>query len=238
MSHEVNIHEAQISILRELLFHQEAGFNELKKPTGLDSDHFKFHIARLVDLGFVEKQESGKYKLTHKGKEHANKLDTDAHTIERQPKISVLIAGWRKSENGEIEYLVQQRLKNPYYGFWARLGGKISWGETAEEAAARELKEEAGLEADLKYCTLYHKLDYNKQSGDILEDKFFITFTAQNFRGEFIEEFEGGRNAWMTLEEIRSQDKIFSGLETSDDYVYGRLDSFIEKKFYYEPDEY
>ena len=54
MSHEINIHEAQSHILRELLFHTEAGFADLQKPTGLDSDHFKFHIARLVELKYVE----------------------------------------------------------------------------------------------------------------------------------------------------------------------------------------
>jgi ADP-ribose pyrophosphatase YjhB (NUDIX family) len=238
VSHEVNIHTAQIAILRELLFHPEAGFSELQKPTGLDSDHFKFHIARLVDLGFVEKRRSGKYSLTHKGKEHANKLDTDAHTIERQPKISVLVVGWRTRKDGEIEYLVQQRLKNPYFGFWGRIGGKIRWGETAVEAAARELKEETGLTADLVYRRLYHKMDYNEQTGSMLEDKFFITFVASKFRGTLIEKFEGGRNAWLTQAEINAQEKLFAGLDDSETYVKGRQDPFFEKKYYYQPDEY
>lgn len=44
MSYEITIHEAQTSILRELLFHPQAGFAELQRPTGLGSDHFKFHI--------------------------------------------------------------------------------------------------------------------------------------------------------------------------------------------------
>lgn len=238
MSHEVQIHTAQIAILRELLFHPQAGFAELQKPTGLDSDHFKFHIARLVELGFVQKKESGKYSLTHKGKEHANKLDTDAHTIERQAKVSVLIIGWRKRDSGETEYLVQQRLKNPYFGFWGRIGGKIGWGETAEEAAARELMEESGLEADLAYANLYHKMDYNDQTGEMLEDKFFISFVATNFRGELIEQFEGGRNAWLTLDEIKAQDKVFEGLGGSEEYVEGKTLPLVEKKYRYDPEEY
>ncbi len=55
MSHEVKIHDAQTSILRELLFRPEAGFAELQKPTKLTSDHFNFHIALLVEVGYVEK---------------------------------------------------------------------------------------------------------------------------------------------------------------------------------------
>ena len=60
MSLEIDIHTAQSSILRELLFHPTAGFSQLQKPTGLDGDHFKFHIARLVELGYVEKTENNK----------------------------------------------------------------------------------------------------------------------------------------------------------------------------------
>lgn len=49
MSHEVSIHDAQTSILRELLFHPNAGYAKLQRPTGLTSDHFNFHINRLIE---------------------------------------------------------------------------------------------------------------------------------------------------------------------------------------------
>src|SRR5690242_16238231 len=91
MSLEVSIHEAQTSILRELLFLPAAGFAELQKPTGLTSDHFTFHINRLVELGLVERVERGRYRLTSKGKEYANRLDTDNNTVERQPKAAVML---------------------------------------------------------------------------------------------------------------------------------------------------
>ncbi|MBR9824794.1 MAG: NUDIX hydrolase [Alphaproteobacteria bacterium] len=45
------------------------------------------------------------------------------------------------------EVLVIQRGKPPYAGEWSIPGGKIEYGETAEEAALRELKEETGVEA-------------------------------------------------------------------------------------------
>ncbi|MCB9823210.1 hypothetical protein H6800_02960 [Candidatus Nomurabacteria bacterium] len=53
MSLEVKIHEAQTVILRELLFQPSAGFAELQKSTNLSSDHFNFHIGRLVELELV-----------------------------------------------------------------------------------------------------------------------------------------------------------------------------------------
>jgi hypothetical protein len=68
MAHEVKIHDAQVAILRELLFHPEAGYAQMQKPTGLTSDHFNFHMTRLQDLGYVEKVKKGIYKLSQKAK--------------------------------------------------------------------------------------------------------------------------------------------------------------------------
>jgi ADP-ribose pyrophosphatase YjhB (NUDIX family) len=43
------------------------------------------------------------------------------------------------------EVLLVQRGKRPYDGFWSLPGGEIQLGETAADAARRELKEETGL---------------------------------------------------------------------------------------------
>lgn len=240
MSHEVKIHDAQTLILRELLFKPSAGFAELQKVTGLESDHFKFHIKKIVELGYVEKMPGGDYCLTKAGKEHANKLDTDTNTIERQPKVSILICGWRtRPGTDELEFLVTERRKNPYYGFLARIGGKLRWGETVLGGAARELMEEAGLQADIEYVGIYHKMDYSAETQEMLEDKIFVCVTAQNFRGELQTVYEGGVNHWMTVEEMNEHGKWFYGLvEESMNFVNGTYPAFIEKKFIYSQDEY
>ncbi len=181
----------------------------------------------------------GRYSLSIKGKEYANKLDTDDNTIERQPKVSLLVTGWRSRETtGEIEFLVQERLKNPYFGYLARIGGKMRWGETVLEGAARELLEETGLTADLEYLGIYHKMDYAEETGEMLEDKIFLVVTAQNFNGEFIVDFEGGRNHWMTVAEIKQHGKGFQGIEDSMDYVDGKIPPFQEQKFFYSKNDY
>lgn len=212
MSLEVQIHEAQTSILRELLFLPAAGFAELQKPTGLSSDHFTFHINRLVELGLVERVQRGKYRLTPSGKEYANRLDTDNNTVERQPKSAVLLAIERERD-GRTEYLFQERLKQPYYGYWGLPSGKIRWGETILETATRELMEETGLSADREICGVYHELVFKKETGEQLEDKIFFVVKCTNTRGRLTERFEGGRNAWMTAEEARSKSKIFNSFE-------------------------
>ncbi len=237
MAHEVKIHDAQIAILRELLFHPDAGYAHMQKPTGLSSDHFNFHIGRLVDLGYVEKVKKGSYKLTQKGKEYANKLDTDANTIERQPKVAVILA----IERGDGTWLFQERLKNPYFGFWGMPSGKIRWGETIIETAARELDEETGMRADYRIAGLYHEIVKSYETEEILEDKQFFVIHCTNPRGELKEKFEGGRNAWRTVEDIQSEKNKFDSVLLEVDLTRGRYkdsEIFIERTTTYTKDQF
>jgi 8-oxo-dGTP pyrophosphatase MutT (NUDIX family) len=232
MSHESRIHSAQTTILRELLFIPTAKFATLQKVTSLESDHVKFHIARLVDLGYVIKTEQS-YALTQIGKEYANKLDTDKNQIERQPKSAVILV--IENETGTL--LVQERLKHPYFGFWGFAGGKIRWGETILEAAARELMEETGLVATLQYRGVYHELTKSKETGEFLEDKIFQIVYGSRPRGELIVDFEGGHNEWLSEYDLANKDKKYKsfGLELS---VAMGEQSFVEAEQIYEQREF
>lgn len=219
MSLEVKIHEAQTNILRALLFLPAAGYADLQKPTGLSSDHFNFHIARLVNLGLVEKIARGRYRLTSRGKEYANRLDTDNNTIERQPKSAVII-GLTRIHEGQTQYLFQQRLKNPYYGFWGLPSGKIRWGESITEAAARESLEETGLGADFTVQSVYHERVVEKEGGLIIEDKIFFIVLGKDVHGDLVADFEGGHNEWRTLEAVQVEDKKYATLEKEVELLY------------------
>lgn len=214
MSYESNPHTTQITILRHLLFTPEATFAELQKNTDLTSDHFNFHVKKLVESGYVVKTETG-YRLSVSGKEYANRLDTDENEIERQPKISVVVV-LERQHNGRREFIAQQRLKQPYYGFWGRLGGKVRWGESFEEAAKRELKEETGLDADFTYKMIFRKRDYKKETRELLEDKVFVIMHAASHSGDLIIDFEGGHNEWLTQEEFAAKEKVF---ESAKDFI-------------------
>lgn len=236
MTYEPHAHETQVAIMRHLLFTKEASFTDIQKTTNLTSDHFNFHVKKLVDEGYVEKQERG-YRLTRKGKEYANRMDTDENEIEKQPKISIAITLERKGEDGSREFLFQQRKKNPYYDFWGRVGGKMRWGETIIDAANRELKEETGLEADFEYRLLYHKRDFDKKTRKLLEDKIFLCVYANSYRGELVECFEGGVNRWMTHEEFAKQPKRFTSVDDFKDLM-DRGEVIAEREFFYDESEY
>lgn len=236
MSYEPQTHIVQTLILRHLLFVPQAGFAELQKTANLSSDHFNFHIKKLLDEGYVDKV-NRQYKLTHKGKEYANRMDTDENEIEKQPKVSIAITLERTNVEGEREFLFQQRKKNPYYDFWGRVGGKMRWGESVIEAAQRELKEETGLEADFEYRLLYHKRDFNKTTGRLLEDKIFLCVYATSYRGDLLEKFEGGVNRWMTNKEFHQQPKRFVSVDDFMELI-DKGETFAEREFYYDESEY
>src|SRR5688500_12536140 len=141
------IHPAQVAILHALLFRPSAGFAELQKASGLSSDHFNFHLKKMIEQKLVKKSADSHYTLTISGKEYANRFDTDARVVERQQKVAVLLM----VENKNGQWLNQQRLKQPYFGFWGRPTGKIRYGETILDTAGRELMEETGLTATLEF---------------------------------------------------------------------------------------
>jgi len=234
MSHEVKIHDAQTSILRELLFHRSAGFAQLQNKTALKSDHFNFHIKKLLELGLIEKLAKGHYCLSPKGKEHANKLDTDNNTIERQPKVAVIIAV-EKQIRGKRYLLMHQRTKHPYFEFWGFPTGKVRWGETIIQTAERELDEETGLKAKFEIAGVYHEHVSSKETKDFLEDKLFFVMHGVSPTGKLIEEFEGGRNVWMQPSEVMKLEKKYDSVDIELGFIDKTKHSelFIERHFEY-----
>lgn len=191
-----DIHNIQGEILKRLLLSETARFSELK-PEKVSSDQFTFHIKRLVEEGIILKKEDGLYELTIPGKDYANRFDIDSGHVkhEKQAKLGVLIIGIRQTPQGK-EYLMQERLKQPFFGFRGFVTGKIKIGESVVEAATREFEEETGLSGDVDHKSVYHERIYNEE-GELLEDKYFFICTVTNPTGELIANLEEGKNQWF-----------------------------------------
>jgi ADP-ribose pyrophosphatase YjhB (NUDIX family) len=212
MAIEINLHPIQAKILLKLLFSPLSKFSELNTES-LPSDHFNFHIKKLIELQIIEKGNEGKYVLTSKGKEFANRLDTDIGKVERQAKIGVLVVPTKIK--GKVKYyMMQKRLKEPYFGYIGFVTGKLRWGESVIAGAARELKEETGLEGQVKLSGIKHKMDY-KIDDELLEDKFFLVFSATDLRGKLKNKFEGGENFWTKEEDVEKLENLFDGVMES-----------------------
>jgi 8-oxo-dGTP pyrophosphatase MutT (NUDIX family) len=201
------LHKHQKEILMRLLFKPFSSFTNLNIE-GLSSDHLTYHVKSLIDLGYVEKSADGKYVLTIKGKEYANTYDTDNKVVEKQPKYAVFLVA-KKVENGKEFLLIQQRLKEPYFGYQGFITGKVKFGEKLEEAAKRELMEETGLTGDFHFKGAHRDIVYSKGDKTLLEDKVFHIFVVNNCSGDLLENVEGGRNYWLAEESFEDLDKKY-----------------------------
>src|SRR5688572_18105166 len=131
----LKLHYYQIELVKKLSLHPGLKFNHLLIE-GLESEHMNYHLHKLVDFGLVIKQGSH-YTLTDLGKDYFNLLDEKTDLVEKQPKTSVIIRGVQTNEQGEIMHLLNKRLRQPYYGKVGRITGKVRFGETLAQTAAR-----------------------------------------------------------------------------------------------------
>lgn len=225
------MHQIQSNILRTLLFKEKLRFSQVNHDK-ISHDQFNFHLKTLIKNGLVAKDPVGLYFLTKQGKEYANRLDTDSLKVqvEKQAKVAVLVATVQDTGKNK-KYLVQQRLKQPFYGFHGFISGKIKWGETVFEAAQRELLEEANLKARFEFCGIKHKMDY-APDGEILEDKYFYLCLAKKSQGELRNDFEGGKNIWLTRAQIKKLPNLFPDVfQTIKMIEQAKRPSFFEKKY-------
>jgi len=204
-------------------------------PTGMQSDTFKFHIRKLLHLGYVQKLPSGEYALTPAGKEYANDLDDARRTIQKQPKLSLTIVVSRTNEDGTVEYLMQQRRRNPFYGYWGCISGPARWGEDFSVTAAEELHKQTGLSADCTVSSFMRQTDVEAEG--ILEDKLFVVLKATVTSGTLSNVWRGGHNQWMTMQEVLQQEHRFA--QTTDlIQLAGEIGTYKTNTTDYSPDKY
>jgi 8-oxo-dGTP pyrophosphatase MutT (NUDIX family) len=203
-----DFHIVQASILKELLFNNGTNFASLNK-LGLTNDHFTFHLKKLVKDNIVEKIEN-KYYLSQYGKTVASKLDVDSLHMEKQGTISVAVTAKKKVKGKEC-ILIQQRLKEPFYGYFGFINGKVRLGETPKDTAKRELQEETGLVGNPKILCVYHKMR-GASKKKVKLDNFFFVYLVKNPKGKLKHTIEG-KNFWLTNNEILKL-KLFPGFES------------------------
>lgn len=164
----------QIKILTHLLFNPKARFKDINVDN-LSTDTFSYHVNVLLDLGLIKK-DGVHYYLTKEGKITASKLDVEKNKFEKQPKVSVIVIPHKKVD-GQEKFIIHQRRKEPYYGYWGFITGKVKWGETLAEASERELKEETGISGKHRFCFEIHEMVYEKDN----EEDFMNWYLEKDF---------------------------------------------------------
>ena len=145
-------------------------------------------------------------------------------------KLATLCYVQDKKTNSTL-MLHRVKKENDYHrGKWNGLGGKFEPGESPEECAVREIKEESGL--NVKSIKMKGFITFPIFDG--IEDWHVFVFVIDDYNGELIDSNEGNLG-WIPNEEL-----ININLWEGDKYFIPWLfeDNFFSAKFIYEDGKY
>ncbi len=145
-------------------------------------------------------------------------------------KLATLCYVQNKKTNSTLMLHRVKKENDYHHGKWNGLGGKFEPGESPEECAVREVKEESGLNA--KSIKMKGFITFPIFDG--IEDWYVFLFVIDDYDGELIDSNEGN------LEWIPNEELININLWDGDKYFIPWLfeDKFFSAKFIYENERF
>lgn len=187
----------QNHILSKLKNAKSLRYSDMQQE-GIPNDLYNYHLQFLVKKGFVERLDDG-YSLSPSGIKHvADPLaGALANGITSLFKLNVITIVSR-IHDGKLQILNQIRKSNPSYGKVGAMGGVVLKGERTEDAAARKLAVETGLEAKFRIVGMERRIMH--VDGEFFSDVLFPIAYADSHAGK-LRDTEFGENMWVSIDQ-------------------------------------
>ncbi len=114
----------------------------------------------------------------------------------------VLAASAAVFRDGRV--LVAKRGRPPGQGLWSLPGGAVERGERLEQAAAREVREETGVEAEIVGLAGHRELIERDPAGAVVRHYVILAFAARWRAGEGTPGPEAAEVRWIEPAEIKN----------------------------------
>ncbi|HSD62832.1 MAG TPA: 8-oxo-dGTP diphosphatase [Ignavibacteriaceae bacterium] len=145
-------------------------------------------------------------------------------------KLATLCYVMDKNNNSTL-MIHRIKKENDYHeGKWNGLGGKFEAGESPEECAIREIKEESGLL--VKSLRMRGFITFPDFDG--VDDWYVFIFTADDYKGTLIDSPEG-KLEWIPNKKVTGLN-LWEGDKIFLEWLY--QDKFFSAKFNYENGKY
>ena len=116
--------------------------------------------------------------------------------LQQMPRLAASACIWR---DGHV--LIAQRAKPPV-GIWALPGGHVEPGETAQQAAIRELNEETGMTAGLDTLVGLFDIIRRDDGGNVTNHYTIACYTGLAGEGEAMPASDTMAVAWVRPEDL------------------------------------
>jgi|YelNatPaOPRAMG01_1025707.scaffolds.fasta_scaffold65101_2 ADP-ribose pyrophosphatase YjhB (NUDIX family) len=121
-------------------------------------------------------------------------------------KGKVLVSACAIIEGKDHEVLLMYEGDMPYHEWWVLPGGYVRPEETVEQAVAREVKEETGLEvASTRFMGLYEDFYFEKEEPI---NHIIIAYKVEIVGGRIIFSKEATAYKWLTVKEALSSPEV------------------------------
>jgi 8-oxo-dGTP diphosphatase len=120
------------------------------------------------------------------------------------PERPIAAVGAAVCHSGRV--LIVQRGKAPSKGVWTVPGGAVDLGETMRQAAAREVKEECGIEVEVGEAVGILDNVVHDEQGRVRYHYAIVDFAARYTSGELCPSDELMDAAWVTPAEFDAYD--------------------------------